>query len=624
VRHELSAHRRLRVAHLASLATLLSLCAIGCSSNDDPEQPPPDDNTNQQPPPGSGGTGGDVTPPPTNTNTEPPPPPPIDKLERAQFEALLERACGQCHGPDAVAVQGGINYINNLDELIASGRIVPGNPEESLIYQRIDRGEMPPEGAGTEVTAAELDQLATFIAGLKAPPAADCTDQFVSFDDVYGEIQRDIVSQEADERVFIRYLGVSNRYNAGVCSQDLESERWSMSKLVNSLSTETGIRKPVAIDRNNLIYRIDIRDYGWDREVTLDNQLLADGTIGSVVFADGWEAIIASSDFAVEFEGDEADTIKELTETTVPYLFADAFVEQASVGELYYGLVDVPLTKDELLLQLDVDVQENFDQEIVVRAGFTNSAISLQDRVVERHPQGLGGGGVFWDSFDFDPDVAGESIFVDPFDFNEGGSESLFSLPNGLHAYVIFDANGVRQAETNLIVDKQQEDFIVRSAVSCMTCHAAGLNVFTDQVRGFAEDNVLEFDADEIELLREVYPSKTDMDRIIEEDRDLYNFALSRVGVPTAERRDPISDSFVRFNKDVKASTAAGDVHFPLEQFKDNVNRFDRALAGFRTDFVVDRDDWTGEYLATLCVVSAPSRNRPLQADCDVALATIE
>jgi mono/diheme cytochrome c family protein len=612
VRHELSAYRRLRVAHIASLATVLSLCAMGCSSDDQPEQPPTDIEDEQNPPPGNGGTGNVADPPDTNTPLDPPPPPPDqpDRLERAQFEALLERACGECHGPGATQVQGGINYINNLDELIETGRIVPGKPEESLIYQRIQRGEMPPDYADTEVTPAELEQLATFISGLRAAPPSDCTDQFVSFDDVYSEIQRDLFQQEADERIFIRYLGITNRYNAGVCSQDLESERWSLSKLVNSLSTEAQISPPVAIDRNNLIYRIDIRDYGWNRAIEVDD----------VPFTDGWEAIVASSQFAVEFEGDEVDEIKDQSGTLIPYLFADAFVEQASVGNLYYALANVPATKDELLAQLDIDVQENFDQEIVVRAGFTNSAISLQDRVVERHPQGVGGG-VFWDSFDFDPDVAGESIFVDPFDFNEGGSESLFSLPNGLHAYVIFDANGVRQEETNLIVDKQQEDFIVRSGVSCMTCHAQGLNLFTDQVRGFALDNPLEFNADDFELLQEVYPDKEDMDRIIGEDRTLYNFALSRAGVPTQERRDPISDSFLRFNKDVKAAGAAGDVHFPVDQFIDNVNRLDPALAGFRTGFVIDRDDWTGEYLASLCVVSVRNRNRPLQADCDIALA---
>ena len=91
--------------------------------------------------------------------------------------------------------------------------------------------------------------------------------------------------------------------------------------------------------------------------------------------------------------------------------------------------------------------------------------------------------------------------------------------------------------------------------------------------------------------------------------------------MPTAQRRDPISDSFLRFNKDVKASTAAGDVHFPVDQFRENTNRFDPALAGLRTTFGVDRDDWAGLYFETLCVVSVASKNHPLQADCDVALA---
>jgi mono/diheme cytochrome c family protein len=591
---------------------MLSLCALGCSSNDDPGTDPDPGEQTQNPPPGAGGTGGQIADPPTKDPLEAPPEkPPVDELARAQFEDLLLRTCGQCHGPDAQVVQGGIDYINNLDELISSGRIVPGSPETSLLYNKIKDGEMPPPGITPRVTDNELEALARFIDKLKTPPPSVCKDQFISYDDVYVQMQSDILHQKAEDREFIRYIGVTNRYNAGVCTQDLETERHSLSKLVNSLSIENSIRTPVGIDENDLIFRIDIRDYGWNRPIQ----------IGDVTFDDGWEAIVASSPYAVEFEGSEADTIKLESGTLIPYLFSDAFAEQGPVGDLYYALVNVPATKDELLAQLDVDIQDDFDRRIVVRAGFTNSAISQQDRVVERHPQGIGGNSVFWDSFDFAADDVNDSIFVDPFDFNEGGSESLFSLPNGLHAYVIFDADGQRQAETNLIFDTRQEDFVVRNAVSCMTCHAQGLNSFVDEVLPFALANPLDFDAEEFELLQDVYPSPDDMKDILDDDRRIYSTAIGRAGVPTASRTDPISDSFLRFQRDVKVEVAAGDVHFPVEQFKRENNRFDADLAGLDSGFTVDRDDWSGLYLDTLCRVSVARENHPLQADCDAAAA---
>jgi hypothetical protein len=586
----------------------LSLCALACSSNETPNQSRPDDDDVSTPVPGPLDPPSDEQPGAPAAPLPPATPPrtPIEELARAEFEDLLSRTCGQCHSADSSVVRGGIDYIDNLDELIATNRIVPGDPEASLIYQRIDRGEMPPPGVEPRVTPDELEAMGRFISRLRPVAPEACDSQFIGFDDIYSRIQVDLFRQEARDRPFQRYVGLTNRYNAGVCSSDLEGERQALGKVLNSLSTESRISRPEAIDPDRVVYRIDIRDYGWDRAIDVDG----------ATFDDGWEAIVAASAFAVELEGDEIDTIKDESGTTIPYLFSDALIEQASVGELYYALIDVPETKDELLAALQIDIQDNFDRAIAVRAGFTDSAISRQDRVVERHPQGLGGNRVFWDSFDFGAGGNGESIFVDPFDFNEGGSQSLFSLNNGLHGYVIFDDAGRRQAETNLLFDSQQNDFVVRSAVSCMSCHAQGLLGFRDEVRGFALDNPLELNADELELLREVYPSADEMDDILESDRRFYRGALDRAGVPAGTRTDPVSDSFLRFQRDVKLEVAAGDVHFPRALFERENNRFDPALRGLKSGFAVDRDDWAALYTDTLCVVQVAARNRPLAELC--------
>jgi len=53
------------------------------------------------------------------------------------------------------------------------------------------------------------------------------------------------------------------------------------------------------------------------------------------VFSDGWEAIIASSVYAVPFVGDEADDAVADSGTTVPLLFGDAFVAEVAKAPLY-------------------------------------------------------------------------------------------------------------------------------------------------------------------------------------------------------------------------------------------------------------------------------------------------
>ena len=66
--------------------------------------------------------------------------------------------------------------------------------------------------------------------------------------------------------------------------------RHALSKLVNSLSNEIKVVAPVPIDENQLVFRIDIRDYDWDAPgKVLDPET---GAI-SESFKDTWELIAA-------------------------------------------------------------------------------------------------------------------------------------------------------------------------------------------------------------------------------------------------------------------------------------------------------------------------------------------
>lgn len=79
--------------------------------------------------------------------------------------AILVRRCAACHGASDPA--GGLNLMQR-DTATAGGEsglpaIAPGKPDESNLLARIRDGEMPPEGKGEPVTAAELAQLQDWI-----------------------------------------------------------------------------------------------------------------------------------------------------------------------------------------------------------------------------------------------------------------------------------------------------------------------------------------------------------------------------------------------------------------------------------------------------------------------------
>jgi mono/diheme cytochrome c family protein len=579
---------------------LPALFALGCSGDIGAGGNAPEPTTVETTP----------TPEPSETFDEPEPEPEQKPLLQAQVEDILLRTCGECHGQNGRR-EAGMNYIEDLDALATNGKIVPGDADASLLVKRLRNGSMPPVG-NKPPTPDEIEQIAQFINGWAGPDAAPpevCEGQFITFDEIYKLISTDLLNQESDDRENFRYIGVTNRFNAGVCNGALDKDRWAMSKLLNSLSTENNIVAPVPVDERELIYRIDLRDYGWNRDVD----------VGGQGFEDGWEAIIANSPYAVPFEGNDVDGVTLLSGTAVPFMFADALTAAASIGDLYYGLVDMPDNLDELLDFLRIDVQRDFDTGRVARAGTSDSGVSRADRLIERHD--IGNGGIYYQAFDFEQG-SGQDIFLNPIDFQADGTESIFSLPNGLHAYVIFDGAGNREESSDLLFDSfEDSNFDVTSAASCMTCHSRGLLQVRDQVREFVEGDLLDYDREEVETVREAYPAPEDMDEIIGNDRLGYQDALEDAGVPT-DIADPVSDVFWRFQEPVKYADIAGTLGVTPEFLQKNAVRLDvrmRTVSPDR-DNGLRRRNFDDLYLQSLCILQIGSRNAPLTDLCETVV----
>jgi serine/threonine-protein kinase len=536
-------------------------------------------------------------------------------LLQAQVEDILNRNCGSCHGAEGT-LQAGMDYIEDIEQLVASGRIVPGNPDASLVVQRVVSGSMPPAG-NARPTDDEIAQIVAFVRSMADAGAgegidtglslAQCDDPLITFDEVFERIQEDLLAEDPDARRFVRYIGLTNRLNAGRCSAQLESDRWALSKLLNSLSVRPRVVVPEAIDEQEVIYRIDLRDYGWDDDVSVDGR----------GFDDGWEAIIAATDYAVPFEGDEADIAVRFTETDVPFLYADALMHAASSGNLYYSLARVPDALDELLDDLGIDVEDNRDRGFAARAATTQSGISREERVVERHDVNVGAGRVFWQSFEFAPGGGGSDIFVRPLDLDPGETEVIYSQPNGLHAYASFDEDGDRIEESNLLFDTLQEDFAVRSAVSCMTCHSRGLLQVRDEVRSFVESQRRSYSADDFQAVQELYPTIDQMDGIIETDRQVYQAALTDAGVPL-DVTDPVSGAYLRFDGRVTLADVAGDLAVEPEELELEINRLDPRLRPVveRNDLQIARNQFENVFAESLCIMQVVSRNHPADDFC--------
>jgi mono/diheme cytochrome c family protein len=567
-----------------------------------------------------------------SNDPDPTPDPSVDEpgnaadLARENAENLLATNCGQCHGPalTPAAASAGMNYINDIDRLVTEGKIEPLNSAGSRIIERMREGSMPPVQSGLDrVSDNDINVIAQFIdnprfwPGLE-PPGGVCADQLFDFDSLYRDIARDIGSLDDDDQLTARYITLTNRFTAGVCADTtLDQDRQALFKMLNALSTETTVEPPTPVDPDETIYRIDLADYGWDVAVTVVN---ADGS--TTDFADRWEAIAANNPYAVPFVGQDADDAVQDSGTAFPVMLADSMLDTATIGNLYYALIDVNVqdTLDNFILNdLDIDVAQNLLDAEQVRAGTTKSRISRQDRVVQRDEIGVRQG-VLWQSFDFQDDQ-NESIFESPFDFAEGGTEAIFTLPNGMFGYIIADENGLIVEDSDILLDTKQNNFRAVTSVSCSGCHAQGLIPVVDEVREIALANARTsgLNADEVEQLRDVYPLAAEFARIVERDStSFYQNALASANVPR-EGADPLSEVFFRFDQDMRLEDAAGDLGLTPEELEDNLNILNPAL-GVLDDGSVDRDDFTQFYVDSLCVLQLVGENQPDPALCaDVA-----
>src|ERR1700676_3755289 len=63
----------------------------------------------------------------------------------AKAVGVLTTNCHRCHGQDGTA-EGGMNFILDPVKLVARKKIVPGQPDQSLLFKRVSTGKMPPSG----------------------------------------------------------------------------------------------------------------------------------------------------------------------------------------------------------------------------------------------------------------------------------------------------------------------------------------------------------------------------------------------------------------------------------------------------------------------------------------------
>ena len=474
-----------------------------------------------------------------------------------QAKAILEKSCHGCHGEKG-AVEGGFGYVMDRQQLVSRKRIVPGDPPKSKLFQRIESGDMPPDGKGLGKDDVAIVKKWIEAGAADFNPAVEKR-TFISTEDAIALMCADIKKRDESDRKFTRYLTLTHLYNAGRPEDELQGYRNGVAKLVNSLSWGRKVVIPAPIDAARTILRIDLRDYKWTGKI--------------------WDAIAGADPYGLLYPDSKiAQALYEDAGCALPHVRGDWLVAGASRPPLYHEVLQLPATEKELETLLRVDAEDNIKTYQVARAGFNGSAVSRNNRMIERHESSYG---YYWKSYDFAKNVDQQNLFAYPLGpgtakthFKHDGGELIFSLPNGLQAYMLVNAEGRRilKGPLEIVSDPKCPDRAVENGLSCMSCHVKGILPKDDQIRAHADKNPDSFTDKELESIRALYLPKDRFQTLVKEDSGRFRKAVEQTGgqVGTTE---PIVALALLFESELDLPLAAAELNLESADFQKLLKR---------------------------------------------------
>jgi hypothetical protein len=204
----------------------------------------------------------------------------------------------------------------------------------------------------------------------------------------------------------------------------------------------------------------------------------------------------------------------------------------------------------------------------------------------------------------------GESLLLAPLATPADEILAIYPRTNGMLAFAVFDADGSRREESELIFDTLQRDFVARSGISCFGCHAQGLLPLVDEVRGFVLGSSADWEPSLVASVAALYPPAEQFAAAVVADSAVYESAVSRLGVDLVSS-DPISDLALEFDADLTPANVAAELRVSEEWLASEAARLDRRLATGR----VTRRDFEAVYGEVNCMATAGALNRPEGCD---------
>lgn len=395
-------------------------------------------------------------------------------------------------------------------------------------------------------------------------------------------IAANLSAQDKTDAIFFRYITLTNTFNSET-DADIRKLKNAINKTINSVSRNIAIKPVVFIGNPAVIARFDLRDYGL-KIADFDVELLKLYPYAVTFFDDA------------AFAADEL-FIAKVTRSPQAWVRGDWFVQQVSQPPVYYDFLRLPNSTAALFKLLNIDEAAELQKAEARRAGFRHGGVSNWNRLIDYHEQDISVStqvrrGDLWRTFDVINQIDFRNFFTFPFgpagilandkgqSFIFDASEFIFTLPNGLDGYFLANGQGIRidEAATAVATDKDNvlpfigsAPNVVVNGVSCMHCHAGGMNSFRDEIRAYAATTA-GFSKKEFDEINFLFGSNEEFSNL----RDLHNVTFTasiNALAPNSpdvldQKTEPVFAIARFYADDLSLARAAADLGISVDDFR--------------------------------------------------------
>jgi serine/threonine-protein kinase len=445
-----------------------------------------------------------VPPLPSSAPVDPGQPPPREGQTELAVRDLLASKCFTCH-QYGQRDPSGWGSILDFSRLLDSELVVPGDLTSSRLWHRVAvRNDMPFNGE--RLTPEQKGLIQQWILGL--PQALPRPRGQAEILDLLIQDQATAGNQSD-----VRYVSFGEFVDGRRSPEEIAAAGAIFKVILNSVSRRPAIVDPVAVDRERSIWRFRLADLGWSE--------------------DEWNRLIAHYPYCLPSASAPHRALYQRLRTEAPVVRGDWFLVTALSPALYHDLLQLGGSLDEIVRRnLGVDINEDIAQGRVSRLAVPDWGLtSMRHRVLERHQ--TRDGGYLWLTYHLLDGLDVRNYPLGPRDrnndfahsFSAMAMEAIWSLPNGLQAYLLADGEGNRvdTARTSVVLDPRRRNGQVENAISCNACHApTGLSQPKEivDVRTDVTDRRGYFSPAELAQIRRIYPANAD--QILAADANRY------------------------------------------------------------------------------------------------------